>query len=35
VKGNVTDQSQQEEVLRFHENARKFWEKKALESNVD
>ena len=35
VKGNVTDQSQQEEVLRFHENARKFWQKKVLESNTD
>jgi len=35
VKGNVTDQSQQEEVLRFHENARKFWQKQVLESNAD
>jgi len=35
VKGNVTDKSQQAEVLRFHESARKFWQKKVREANAD
>ena len=35
VKGNVTDQSQQEEVLRFQESARKFWQERVRQSNAD
>ena len=35
VMGNVTDQPEQEEVLRFHESARKFWQERVRESNAD
>jgi len=35
VKGNVTDQLEQEEVLRFHESARKFWQERVRESNAE
>ena len=35
VKANVTDKSQQAEVLRSHESARKFWQKKVREANAD
>jgi hypothetical protein len=35
VKANITDQSQQEEVLRFHESARKFWQERVRQSNAD
>ena len=35
VKANVTDKSQQAELLRSHESARKFWQKKVREANAD
>ena len=35
VKGNITDQSQEEEVLRFHEIARKFWQERVWLSNAN
>ena len=35
VKGNVRDQPEQDEVLRFHESARKFWQERVRESNAD
>ena len=35
VKANITDKSQQAEVLRSHESARKFWQKKVREANAD
>ena len=35
VKANITDKSQQAELLRSHESARKFWQKKVREANAD
>jgi len=35
VKANITDKSQQAEVLRSHESARKFWQKRVREANAD
>jgi len=35
VKANITDKSQQAEVLRFHESARKFWQERVRQSNAD
>ena len=35
VKDNITHQSQQEEVLRFHEIARKLWQERVRQSNAD
>ena len=35
VKGNITDKSQQAEVLRSHESARKFWQERVRQSNAD
>ena len=34
VKANITHKSQQAEVLRFHESARKFWQERVRQSNV-
>jgi len=35
VKDNVIDQLQQREVLRYHESAREFWQKRVREANAD
>ena len=35
VKANITDKSQQAEVLRSHESARKFWQERVRQSNAD
>jgi hypothetical protein len=35
VKANVTDQSQQAELLRHHERARKFWQERIRKANAD
>ena len=35
VKANISDKSQQAEVLRFHESARKFWQERVRQSNAD
>ncbi len=35
VKDNVIDQLQQRDVLRYHESAREFWQKRVREANAD
>jgi len=35
VNGNITDQSQEEEVIRFDEIARKFWQERVRQSNAN
>ena len=35
VKANITDKSQQEEVLRSHESVLKFWQERVRQSNAD